>query len=145
MALSDDVQYISLHKPLPLVLHGYVLPFIIVYAALLFVWVGVYGFLEYYEAFLIGFAIVAGLDVVTCLFCVWSVHVRCALTCRKVGWTRNPAKYTLWQSQFHVAFRCVLFPFQVLTVQDATLVKVVPTPNNGSTELVPLVKQKVRG
>lgn len=85
MALSDDVQYISLHKPLPLILHGYVLPFLLVYAALFLVWIGVYGFLEYYEAFLIGFAVVAGLDIITCLFCVWSVHVRCALTCRKVG------------------------------------------------------------
>ena len=85
MALSEDVQYISLHKPLPLLLHGYVAPFILAYASLLAVWVGVYGFWEYLEAFLILYAIVAGLDIIACLFCVWSVHVRCVLTCRKVS------------------------------------------------------------
>ena len=84
MRLSEDVQYISLHKPLPLVFHGYVWPFILLYAILLAVWIGVYGFLEHTEAFLIGCAIIAGLDIVTCLFCVWSVHVRCTLTCRTV-------------------------------------------------------------
>ena len=84
MRLSEDVEYISLHKPLPFVLQGYVWPFVLLYAALLGVWVGVYGFLEYTEAFLIGFAIIAGLNIVTCLFGVWSVHVRCALTCSKV-------------------------------------------------------------
>ena len=72
MRLSEDVEYISLHKPLPFVLQGYVWPFVLLYAALLAVWVGVYGFLEYTEAFLIGFG-------------VWSVHVRCALTCTKVS------------------------------------------------------------
>lgn len=82
--LSDDVQYISLHKPLPLVFHGYVWPFILLYAALFVAWIGVYGFLEHTEAFLIGCAIIGGLDIVTCLFCVWSVHVRCSLTCSKV-------------------------------------------------------------
>lgn len=84
MRLSEDVEYISLHKPLPFVLQGYVWPFVLLYAALLGVWVGVYGFLEYTEAFLIGFTIIAGLNIVTCLFGVWSVHVRCALTCSKV-------------------------------------------------------------
>ena len=84
MRLSEDVQYISLYKPLPLVLHGYVWPFMALYAALFAGWVGMYGLWEHTEAFLIGCAIIGGLDIVTCLFCVWSVHVRCALTCRKV-------------------------------------------------------------
>ena len=84
MVLSEDVRYISLCKPLPLLLHGYLEPFIVVYAALLVVWFQVYGFWDYLEAFLIAYAVVAGVDIITCLFCVWSVHVRCALTCRKV-------------------------------------------------------------
>lgn len=84
MALSEDVRYISLYKPLPLVLHGYLAPFIFVYVALLAVWSQVYGIWEHLEALLIVSAIVAGVNVLTCLSCVWSVHVRCALTCRKV-------------------------------------------------------------
>ena len=34
---------------------------------------------------------------------------------------------------------------QALSVQDAKLVKVVPTPNSGATELVSIVKEKVYG
>ena len=90
MALSESVRYITLHKPLPLLLHGYLAPFILIYVAILFAWIGVYGFSEYQEAFLILYAIVAGVDIVTCLFCVWSVHVRCALTCRKVSGSKLP-------------------------------------------------------
>ena len=46
-----------------------------------------FDFPEQLEAFLIALAAVAGLEIVTGLFCVWSVHVRAALTCRKVGCT----------------------------------------------------------
>lgn len=95
MRLSEDVEYISLHKPLPFVLQGYVWPFVLLYTALLAVWVGVYGFLEYTEAFLIGFAIIGGLNIITCLFGVWSVHVRCALTCTKVFFL-STALYKSW-------------------------------------------------
>ncbi|KAK3854496.1 hypothetical protein Pcinc_039026 [Petrolisthes cinctipes] len=54
--------------------------------------------------------IVGFLHALTCLACRWSVHIRCLLTCRKV---RDP--------------------------RHATLAKVVPTPNNGSAEIVPII------
>ena len=82
--LSEDVQKISLHRPLPLFLHGYVVPFILLYAAVVITWSQVYGLTEHWEALLIAIAAVAVLDVITVLSCVWSVHVRAALTCRKV-------------------------------------------------------------
>ena len=37
----------------------------------------------------------------------------------------------------------VVFDMQVSSVQDASMVKVVPTPENGPPELVALVKKKV--
>ena len=53
--------------------------------ALLGGWVRVFGALEFTELFFIVAAIIGSLNIVSCLFCVWSVHVRCVLTCRKVG------------------------------------------------------------
>lgn len=84
--LSEDVQEISLYKPLPLVLHGYVIPFLLLYLLVLLTWSQVYGEAagENWEPLLIAFAVVAALNVITVLSCVWSVHVRAALTCRKV-------------------------------------------------------------
>ncbi|KAK3747846.1 hypothetical protein QZH41_015991 [Actinostola sp. cb2023] len=52
-------------------------------------------------------------DILSCLFCHWSVHVRSFFTCSS---TSNPSK--------------------------ATVVKVVPTPNNGSPELLNLHHDK---
>ena len=85
MRLSEGVEYIKLQSPLPLALHGYVWPFAVAYAALLGGWVWVFGALEFTELFFIVAAIIGSLNIVSCLFCVWSVHVRCVLTCRKVG------------------------------------------------------------
>lgn len=87
MPLSEDVDRISLHRPLPRLFHGYVAPFLLLYGGVAAAWVAAFDFPEQLEAFLIALAAVAGLEVVTCLFCVWSVHVRAALTCRKVGCT----------------------------------------------------------
>ncbi|GFS03079.1 cation-transporting ATPase, partial [Elysia marginata] len=114
--LSEDIQRLSFHNIRPVVFHGYVFPFIFIFATWAYTWTTVYGFEEYYEAGLIAFAGIGLLQILTALFCMWSVHVRCSLTCSTV---KDPIN-ALW-------------------------VKVVPTPNNGSTELVKLFHSKHDG
>lgn len=82
--LSEDVREISLYRPLPVYLHGYLIPFLLVYAAVLLGWSQVYGLTEHWEALLISLAAVAVLNVLVVLSCVWSVHFRAFLTCKKV-------------------------------------------------------------
>ena len=84
-SISDDIRSISLHNLRPVVLHGYVFPFIFLYSIWLYFWVGVYGINEYFEAGLIALAIVGCVQILVCLFCHWSVHVRCSLTCTAVS------------------------------------------------------------
>ena len=83
--LSEDVDYVTYHRPLHLAFHGYVWPFIILYILLLGGWVWQYSTWDHMEGLFIGIAIVGALNIITCLFCVWSVHVRCRLTSVKVG------------------------------------------------------------
>ena len=66
------------------------------------------------ELWLIGAALLGILHLLLCLSCVWSVHIRCLVTCTKVK-----------------------------RLRQAQCVKVVPTPNNGHTELVDLQRRKV--
>ncbi|KAJ9579755.1 hypothetical protein L9F63_004592, partial [Diploptera punctata] len=118
--IDDLVQSVSLHIPRQLIFHGYVLPFLILYASWLYGWFFVYEAEDYYEAGLIGIAVIGLLQILSCLCCHWSVHVQCFLTCKN---EKDPSK--------------------------AKVAKVVPTANNGSSELVPIhhfkddVNQKV--
>ena len=83
-SISEDVQSTCYYSPSPILLHGYFGPFIIIYLLEVYVWLTAYGLDEYFEAGCIAIAGTAVVQVVTCLFCVWSVHVRCLLTCKKV-------------------------------------------------------------
>ncbi|RXN04414.1 manganese-transporting ATPase 13A1 [Labeo rohita] len=113
-APSDDlVRSVSLHNRRPRVLHGTVFPFLLLYPGCLYTWLGVYGAAEYVEAGLLALAALGIAHVLTVLSGYWSVHAHCRLTCSKES---DPAK--------------------------ATFAKVIPTPNNGSAELVPLLRDK---
>ncbi|XP_073705614.1 endoplasmic reticulum transmembrane helix translocase [Garra rufa] len=113
-APSDDlVRSVSLHNRRPRVLHGTVFPFLLLYPGCLYTWFGVYGASEYAEAGLLALAALGIAHVLTVLSGYWSVHAHCWLTCSKES---DPAK--------------------------ATFAKVIPTPNNGSAELVPLLRDK---
>ncbi|EFX70258.1 hypothetical protein DAPPUDRAFT_217456 [Daphnia pulex] len=111
--LDDLVQKVSLHNPLPTIIHGYSLPFIFLYGLWFYLWVFVYGVEEYPEAGWITLAGIGLIQVLVSLSCYWSVHIRTFLTCTS---TSNPL--------------------------EAIYVKVVPTPNNGSSQLVPIQRTK---
>ncbi|XP_049787588.1 endoplasmic reticulum transmembrane helix translocase [Schistocerca cancellata] len=111
--IDELVQCVSLHIPRKLLFHGYILPFMCLYGLWIYIWVTVYGVEEYYEAGLIGVAVIGLLQILSCLCCHWSVHVHCFLTCKS---TNDPFK--------------------------AKVAKVVPTANNGSSELVSVHQAK---
>uniref|UniRef100_UPI00398F3826 endoplasmic reticulum transmembrane helix translocase n=1 Tax=Pristiophorus japonicus TaxID=55135 RepID=UPI00398F3826 len=108
-AREELVQSVSLYRRRPLLLHGTLGPFAALYAAWLYLWVYRYGVSQYPEAGLIALAALGIAHILTALSGHWSVHVHCLLTCTKEP---NPI--------------------------NATWAKVVPTPNNGCPELVPL-------
>ena len=83
--LNEEIQHISYCNIRPVVFHGYVAPFIFIYAAWLYVWVAIYGIEEYFEGGLIALAIIGLIQVLTSLFCLWSIGIRCALTCATVS------------------------------------------------------------
>ena len=83
--VSDDILYIRLYIPRPVYLHGYVAPFLVLYLIWLYAWLVIYGAGDYFEAGLIAVAGIGILQILTCLSCFWSVHIRCALTCRSVS------------------------------------------------------------
>lgn len=115
LKVSDDlVQKVSLHIPLPTLIHGYSLPFIFLYGAWFYLWVFVYGVDEHLEAGWLALAVIGIIQILVSLSCYWSVHVRTLLTCSA---TDDPLK--------------------------AVLAKVIPTPNNGSSQLVFIRKSKV--
>ncbi|XP_067625112.1 endoplasmic reticulum transmembrane helix translocase [Eurosta solidaginis] len=106
-ALDELVQYVSLHIRNPIILSGIVMPFVILYLTAFYTWIFVYGIDVHYEAGLITVAAIAFVQILSLLCCYWSVHILAFLNCRKV---KSP--------------------------EDGVLAKVVPTPNNGSSQLV---------
>lgn len=111
---DELVSSVTLYRRRPRLLHGTVLPFLaVLYPGWVYVWLGVYGASEYPEAGLLALAAIGIAHVLTALSGYWSVHVHCWLTCSKEP---DP--------------------------NLATLAKVIPTPNNGSAELVTLQRNQ---
>ncbi|KOC60801.1 putative cation-transporting ATPase 13A1 [Habropoda laboriosa] len=107
--VDELVQTVTLHNPRKLLFTGYILPFVILHAIWIYSWIFVYGIDEYYDAGLVGIAAIGVLQILICLCCQWSVHIHTFLNCSS---EINPYK--------------------------AKIAKVVPTPNNGSSELIKL-------
>lgn len=83
--LDELIQYVTLHKSNPVILHGSILPFCIVICAWGYLWMFVYGIEEHYEAGLVSLAAIGCLQVLLCLCCYWSVHIQTFLNCRRVN------------------------------------------------------------
>jgi manganese-transporting P-type ATPase len=81
--IDDLIQRVSYHTSNPTIF--FVLPFIILIVTWIYLWIFVYGFDEYHEAGFIGLVVISVLQVLVCLCCFWSVHVRAFLNCRKVS------------------------------------------------------------
>lgn len=111
--VDDLVDSATMYTGMNLLFHGYVLPFLALYSGWIYIWLTWWGLWEFYEGGMVGIAAIGCLQILVCLCCHWSVHIRCFITCRREA---DPKK--------------------------ATLVKVVPTANNGSTELLQLVHAK---
>lgn len=105
--LDDLIQSVTLHIMNPTYLSGVVFPFLAIYITFFYVWLNLYGGDEYYEAGIVIFAALVFCHILTFLCCFWSVHVLVFLNSRKVKCPRL-----------------------------GVVAKVVPTPNNGSSEMV---------
>ena len=108
--LNSEIDNISLHNPRPILLHGYIVCFVPLYAIWFYTWVFEFGVTEYFEAGCIAVAIIGVLQVICCLFCMWFINFRCALTCSKVSFF---CKSLCWQ--------CTSDMFWLLLVEDATV------------------------
>lgn len=83
---DELVSSVTLYRRRPRLLHGTVLPFLVVlYPSWLYVWLGVYGASDYPEAGLLALAAIGIAHVLTALSGYWSVHAHCWLTCSKVN------------------------------------------------------------
>ena len=84
MAATEEIAYYKIYKNRPIYFHLYVTPFIAIYSAWLYVWFVVYGVSDHFEIGAIAGVIIFLSQVLLALFGMWSVHVRCFLTCSKV-------------------------------------------------------------
>ncbi|XP_053209621.1 endoplasmic reticulum transmembrane helix translocase-like [Panonychus citri] len=113
-SVDELVSHVSCYNSRPLLFHLYLAPFLCIYVFLINLWFVKYSTTESQEIWFIWVAVAVILQILTYLFCHWSVDVNCFLAFSKVS---HPSL--------------------------GEFAKVVPTPNNGSTELVRLCRSKI--
>lgn len=112
---DELVQSVQYYNAKPLMYHGYIAPFVVIYFAISSMLFQRYrsGEEDFLDIFIIVAACVIA-QILVYLFSLWSVHCYCYLAFSKVS-----------------------------NVEEAFFAKVVPTPNNGSPELVRLQRTKL--
>lgn len=92
-SVDELVQSVSCYNPRPVLLHGYLGPFISLYLVLVYTWFTKYSEVEFQESWLIIVAALVATQILSYLFCHWSVHVKCFLTYSKVNiFTGSPVR-----------------------------------------------------
>ncbi|KAH9393866.1 hypothetical protein TYRP_021398 [Tyrophagus putrescentiae] len=114
---SDQlVKSVQCYNPKPLLLHGYIAPFVSAYAVLFYVWfVHLGADPDYTDYYFISIGASVFIQILVYLSSLWSVHCYAFL-----AFTKND------------------------NVVNALCAKVVPTANNGSPEMVRLNRTKIR-
>ncbi|EGT37692.1 hypothetical protein CAEBREN_15646 [Caenorhabditis brenneri] len=113
MGVDQLVESITPYNLRSIASHLYVPPFTVITAIWTYVWLNNFGYEEYYELGMVGYAIIFVLLSLVLLFCHWLMPVRCFLMCSKQE-----------------------------DVRISSHVCVEPTQNNGWPELVPLMRTK---
>lgn len=108
--VDELVESVTCYNMRPLALHVYFAPFVLIYAVLMYKWFTVYSQQESQEIWFIFVAVAVVSQILAYLMSLWSVRINCWFA---YSYTRHP--------------------------ENATFVRVVPTPNNGSSELVRLM------
>lgn len=114
VGLNDEIESIKPYNFRPFWLHLNIGPFFLAYIVWFIVWTRQFGVEEYPELGMIVTAVIAILQVVTCLFCYWFVEFRVLMQCSRVE-----------------------------NAEKAEVVQVTPTANNGFAELVYLHRKFV--
>ena len=77
------LQSVSYYNPRPLILHGYLGPFVSIYGLLIYSWLSNTS-TDPYDIWFLYLGIAVVFQVLAFLFCLWSVHVHCFLAYNKV-------------------------------------------------------------
>lgn len=83
-SVDELVSYVSCYKPRPLFFHAYIGPFVSIYSILIYQWLINSSLAENQEFWFISVIALVVLQVLSYLFCHWSVHVNCFLAYSKV-------------------------------------------------------------
>lgn len=119
--LADDpqIQYASLHNPLPLQLHTYVWPFLIIWP----IFFGFYLSPERYDTYIQGQEWTF----------VWSGSI---ITVQSLLWLM-----TKWNININALFTTI----KAKSIDSAKLIKVIPVTNAGTAEICPLIRDNTAG
>lgn len=82
---NELVKSVSCYNEKPLILHGYIGPFVSIYVLLVYTWFTKYLHSDAQETWFIAVAAMVLLQILSYLFCHWSVHVRCFLAFTRVS------------------------------------------------------------